>query len=354
MKIGVLTGGSDVPGLNAVLRAVVRTAVFRYADDVVGVRQGWEGLLQPPEIWTLSPQSVRGFSRRGGTLLGSCNRGSPFQQGGVDRSAEVLETLRWLGMDGLICIGGDGSLAIADRLARRGLPVVGIPQAVANDMAATRVTFGHATAVATATEAIDKLQTTRQSHHRVMYLQVSGTQAGWIAVHAGLAGGADVVLIPEIPFRPEHVAEVIRARTEQGKSATIVVVADGVAEVGQRPFLEDEAVGAGNVAQRVAERVAEHAPEEFRVTPIGHLLRGGDPVPQDRILATRFGAAAVRAVHDGAFGTLVTLRDDRVELVPLEQAVGNPRLVELDCEAVWTARSLGVSFGDAPPTIVRG
>lgn len=348
MKIGVLTGGSDVPGLNAVLRAVVRTAVYRYADDVVGVRQGWEGLLQPPEIMTLSPQSVRGFSRRGGTLLGSCNRGSPFQQDGADRSAEVFETVRWLGLDGLVCIGGDGSLAIANRLAERGLPVVGIPQAVANGMAATSVTFGHATAVVTATEAIDKLQTTRQSRHRVMYLQVSGTEAGWIAVHAGLAGGADVILIPEIPFSPEHVAGVIQSRAAQGKAVTVVVVADGTQEADCAPFCEDPAVGVGAVAQRVAERVAEFAPEEFRVTPIGHLLRGGDPVPEDRILATRFGAAAVRAIHEGAFGTLVTLQGDRIELVPLAQAVGNPRRIGAESEAVWTARSLGVSFGDRP------
>jgi len=346
MKIGVLTGGSDVPGLNAVLRAVVRTAVFRYGDDVVGVRQGWEGLLSPPAIWTLSPQAVRGFSRRGGTVLGSCNRGSPFRQDGVDRSEEVLETMRWLGIDGLICIGGDGSLAIANRLAKRGLRVVGIPQAVANDMAATHVTFGHASAVATATEAIDKLQTTRQSQHRVMYLQVSGIQAGWIAVHAGLAGGADVILIPEIPFQPEHVAAAIKARAEQRKSVTLVVVADGAREVGSTPYCEDASCGVGGVAQRVAERVAEHSPEEYRVTPIGHLLRGGDPVPEDRILATRFGAAAVRAVHEGDFGKLVTVRGSGVELVPLELAVGNPRRIELDCEAVWTARSLGVSFGD--------
>lgn len=342
LKLGVLTGGSDVPGLNSVIRAVVRTATNRYGDDVLGISNGWDGLLHPPETWALSPGDVRGMGRRGGTILGSANRGTPFQQAeGGDRSAEVFESARWLGLDGLLCIGGDGSLAIAQRLFERGLPVVGIPKAVGNDMAGTEVTFGFATAVEIATDAIDKLQTTREIHHRAMYLEVYGREAGWIALTAGVAGGADVILIPELPYRPECVAEVIARRAAERKGSTIVLVAEGARMAGEEAGAEP----ASGAAQRAAERVNAIHPHDHRVTVLGHLQRGGDPVAQDRVLATRFGAAAVRAAHQGEWGKMVGLRGDQLVLVPLSQAVGGGRRVTRDSEALWTAVSLGTSLG---------
>jgi len=348
MKIAVLTGGSDVPGLNAVIRAVVRTAVYRYADDVVGVVQGWEGLLRPPEVWTLAPGDVVGMVRRGGTILGSANRGSPFAADGGDRSGEVLESIRWLGVDGVICIGGDGSLAIADRLAAMGVPIVGIPKAIGNDMGGTFVSFGYATAVEIATEAIDKLQTTREADHRVMYLEVTGRRSGWIAANAGISGGADVVLVPEVPYRPDRVADVIEERRAEGKPVTIVVAAEGAREVGRPlPWEDPEVERAGGAAAFAAARVHERCPLPHRVTVLGHLQRGGDPTAQDRLLATRFGAAAVQAVHQGELGKMVAVRSSHVTLVPLEEAVGTVRALTPDCETVWTALSMGMSLGVA-------
>jgi len=338
MKLAVLTGGSDVPGLNAVLRAVVRTAVYRYQDDVVGVSQGWEGLLRPPEVWTLSPADVRGLIRRGGTFLGSCNMGNPFRSEGRDRSEEVLESVRWLGIDAVICVGGDGSMGIARRLHEQGLPVIGIPKAISDDMGGTNLTFGHVTSVQTATEAIDRLQTTREIKHRVMYLQVMGRSSGWSAVRSAIAGGADVALIPEIPYRPECVAQVIERRRRSGKYATIVIVAAGATREGQDPPTGD------TTAVDVAKAVAEHTDADARVTVLGHLQRGGDPIAPDRILATRFGAAAVRAAHEGAFGQMVALRDGDVALVPLAEGE-RLRALTRDHELIWTAASVGISFG---------
>ena len=344
MKLAVLTGGSDVPGLNAVLRAVVRTAVYRYQDDVVGVRGGWEGLLRPPEVWTLSPADVRGLIRRGGTFLGSCNLGNPFRSEGRDRSGEVLESVRWLGIDAVICVGGDGSMGIARRLHEQGVPVIGIPKTISDDMGGTNLTFGHASSVQTATEAIDRLQTTRETGHRVMYLQVMGRSSGWSAVRAAIAGGADVVLIPEIPYRPECVAAVIERRRKAGKYATIVIVAAGAVREGDPAPAGDPSEGGETTAVDVAEAVAAYTDADARVTVLGHLQRGGDPIAPDRILATRYGAAAVRAAHEGAFGSMVALRDGQVSLVPLAEGE-RLRALTRDHELVWTAASVGISLG---------
>lgn len=346
MKVGVLIGGSDAPGLNAVIRAVVRTAFYRYGSDVVGVSHGFEGLLRPPEVWPLGPADVRGLSRRGGAILGSCNRGNPFSSDGRDRSGEVLETVRWMGIDALIVIGGDGSLAIADKLHRVGVPIVAIPKTVENDLSGTGVTFGYSTAVETATDAIDKLQTSRETQHRVMYVEVVGRRAGWIALSAGISGAADVILIPEIPYRVEAIAEVIRDRVSQGKQNTIVVVSEGAREAGA-PAGEDEAEPRrhAGVASRLAAKVEALCQVDYRVTLLGHLQRGGTPTSQDRILATRFGAAAVRAAHERAFGHMVGISGSKVVLVPLERAVGTTKSVDPQGELVWTAASIGCSFG---------
>lgn len=343
MQVGVFTVGSDAPGLNAVIRAVVRTATLRYQADVFGIGDGFSGLLQPPAFWALSPADVRGLSRRGGTILG-CNRDNPFDISGRDRSHEVLETVRWLGLDGVICIGGEGSLVIAHRLAEKGVPLVAIPKTVENDTAGTAVTFGYSTAVELAVSAIDMLQTTSEVDHRVMYLEVIGRRAGWIALNSALAGGADVALVPELPFRHEHVAATIEARRAAGKRNTIVVVAEGARAEGEAEAGPEAPEG---TAARVAAAVAELTPEiSYRVSALGHLQRGGDPNAQDRLLATRFGAAAVRAVVEGRFGQLVGVRAGQTELVPLADMVERVRALEPEGPALWTARSLGLSFGD--------
>lgn len=363
MKLGVLTVGSDAPGLNAVIRAVVRTAVHRYQADVFGISHGFEGLLRPPEYWPLSPADVQGLVRRGGTILG-CNRGNPFVLEGEDRSDEILESVRWLGIDGLICIGGEGSLVIANQLYKKGVPVVCIPKTVENDLPGTGVTFGYSTAVELATSAIDVLQTTGETTYQVMYLEVSGQRAGWIALTSGMAGGADVILIPEIPYRAERIQAVIEERKAAGKKSTIVVVAEGARAADEaksewaRPADDaraEPAPGApgdlrgthDSVAGRVAAEMARRTGiDDYRVTVLGHLQRGGDPNPHDRVLATRFGAAAVRAANYGQFGKLVAVQGAETVLVPLEDVVGSVRTIEPSSELVWTAASLGISLGE--------
>lgn len=339
MKLGVLTVGGDAPGLNAAIRAVVRAAVYEFSSDVFGVSLGFEGLLRPPQLWPLSIAAVRGLVRRGGTILG-CNHGDPFDVDGQDRSDEIMESIRWLGLDALICIGGQGSLAIAQRLTLKGVPIVCIPKTVENDLAGTKVTFGYATAVALATQAIDNLQTTGETAHRVVYLEVLGRDAGWIALSAGIAGGADVILIPEIPYDPAQIARVIRERQAKRRKSTIIVVSEGARPIG------GEAVAANHAAGRAAKLVGEHFEEpDVMVTVLGHLQRGGDPIPTDRVLASRFGATAVRAVHSGDFGTLVAIRGSSTSLVPLDGLVGRIRRIDPDGERALTARSMGITFG---------
>jgi 6-phosphofructokinase len=342
VKLGVLTVGGDAPGLNAVIRAVVRAAVHEYGSDVFGVSQGFEGLLRPPQLWPLSIGAVRGLVRRGGTILG-CNHGDPFDVDGEDRSDEILETIRWFGLDGLICIGGQGSLAIAQRLTLKGVPVVCIPKSVENDLAGTKLTFGYATAVALATQAIDNLQTTGESSHRVVYLEVLGREAGWIALSAGVAGGADVILVPEIPFDPARIEEVIRGRQASKRTSTIIVVSEGARPVGGTPVAPNHA--AARVADLVGELLGDH---DRMVTVLGHLQRGGDPIPQDRVLASRFGAAAVRAIHEREFGKLVAIRGSSPTLIPLDGLIGRVRRIDPAGERAWMAHSMGISFGAEP------
>ncbi|MBL4845382.1 MAG: ATP-dependent 6-phosphofructokinase [Planctomycetes bacterium] len=345
MKLGVFTVGSDVPGLNAVIRAVVRTATLRYHADVFGIANGFHGLLDPPAYWPLSQADVVGLSRRGGTILGA-NRDSPFDDEGRDRSSEIMDTVNWLGLDGLICIGGEGSLAISERLYRMGLPLVAIPKSIENDTPETAHTFGSETAVDHTVNAIDMLQTTSEATHRVMYLEVTGSQAGWIALRAALGGGADVVLIPEVPFKLNRIESVIVKRRKAGKRCTIVVAAEGARPAEGEDLPDGNGDSPGSMTHRVARAVAARTGDDYRVTVLGHLLRGGDPNAHDRILATRFGAAAVKAVSEGNFGTMVAIRDDRPTLIPLSEVVGRLRSVEADDELIWTARSLGIDLAD--------
>ncbi len=327
----------------------------------MGIEDGYEGLLSPMKVRPLSLEDVKGILQRGGTILGTSNRGNPFAfrtrkpNGEIevkDRSEELFENYRRLRLDGLIIVGGDGSLKLASILMERGIPVVGVPKTIDNDISATEYTFGFDTAVATATEALDKLHTTAESHHRVMYLEVMGRNSGWIAVHAGLAGGADVILIPEIPFRIDRICEKIEERIAMGRNFSIVIVAEGAQPLGgaaiytERP---EQSLGSGRlggVAEHVCREVAGYIQQESRVTVLGHLQRGGSPTPFDRALATRFGSIAAHLVAEKKFGTMAALQCNEVIAVPISQAISRAKTVPPDGELVRVARSLGISFGD--------
>jgi len=361
LRLGVLTGGGDCPGLNAVIRAVVTTALVEYGWEVLGILDGFEGLLADNRTRQLTEADVRDILPRGGTILGTTNRSNPFrcpvQRDGsivyVDRSQEVAQRVRDLGLDCLIVIGGDGTLAIARDLQPLGVNVVGVPKTIDNDVAATDVTFGFDTALHVATDAIDRLHTTAESHHRVMVLELMGRTVGWIALHAGLAGGAHVILIPEIPFRMEKVREAVARRDAAGAHFSIVVVAEGASPVGGLDQPERRAQDAAGfrldlrrIGNWVATEVSRGTAREARCTVLGHLQRGGSPSPFDRILGTRFGAAAVRLVAEGRFGQMVALRGGEITAVTLAEACGVLKSVPPDGELVRTARGLGISFGD--------
>jgi ATP-dependent phosphofructokinase / diphosphate-dependent phosphofructokinase len=357
-RIGVLTGGGDCPGLNAVLRALVKTAVGRFGWEVLGIEDGFEGLLEPERVRRLSFETVRGILPRGGTILGTTNRCNPFDftwrdNGEVrraDRSGEVLARIDALGLDALVVIGGDGTLSIAERLHRQGLPVVGVPKTIDNDLCGTDVPFGYQTALATATEAIDRLHTTTESHHRVMIVEVMGRHAGWVALESGLAGGADVILIPEIPFELDLVVEHLAVRHRNRRSFSIVVVAEGAVPRGGEPlFLPSHDPSSpkrlGGIGVWLAGEIERRLRVEAREVVLGHLQRGGSPVPFDRILGTRFGAGAARLVAAGGFGQMVALHTPEVVAVPLATAVSTPKRVPPDGELVRTAHDVGIGLG---------
>lgn len=361
MKIGLLTGGGDCPGLNAVIRAVVRTATLNHGMVVMGIEDGFEGLLSPMKVRPLGLEDVKGILQRGGTILGTSNRGNPFRfkyrndKGEIetrDRSLEFFENYRHLRLDALIIVGGDGSLKLGHELMKHGIPVVGVPKTIDNDIWSTEYTFGFDTAVNTATEALDKLHTTAESHHRVMYLEVMGRNAGWIATYSGMAGGADVILIPEIPFRYEKICEKIEERIATGRNFSVVVVAEGATPVGgEKVYVErvEESLGSGRLggmAQVVCDEVARRTGMESRVTVLGHLQRGGGPTPFDRTLATRFGSTAVRLVAEKKFGMMVALRCSEIVPVAIQDVIDKAKTVQPDGDLVRIARSLGISFGD--------
>ncbi|SHI72026.1 6-phosphofructokinase [Desulfofundulus thermosubterraneus] len=358
-RIGVLTGGGDAPGLNAVIRAVVKVTIREYGLSVIGFLNGFGGLIKN-QARELTEKDVVGILPRGGTILGTTNRDNPFHypvvKGGkkvfVDVSDRIFENISIHGVDALIVIGGDGSLAIAKELHAKGLSVVGVPKTIDNDLLATDQTFGFDTALTTATEALDKLHTTAESHHRVMVLEVMGRYAGWIALAAGVAGGADVILIPEIPYRIEKVIEMINQREVQGKKFSIIVVAEGAkpvdGELVVQKRVEDsfDPIRLGGIGHVVAQQVEEATGKETRVTILGHLQRGGSPTAFDRILATRYGTGAVRLVMEGRFGHMVCLRGTTIDAVPLTEATGQIRSVPLDSDLLLSARQLGICLGD--------
>lgn len=355
--IGISTGGGDAPGLNAVIRAVVRCATERHGWRVLGIRNGFDGLIWPEQCIELSREDIRGILPRGGTILGTTNRGNPFhyeiEEDGAtvyqDYSVECSENWKRLGLDALVVIGGDGTLAIAHEFCSRGFAVVGVPKTIDNDLSSTDVTFGFDTALHVATDAIDRLHTTAESHHRVMVVEVMGRDAGWIALHAGIAGGVHVILIPEISFTIENVCAAIRRRDAIGRRFSVVVVAEGVrlpATDGLgRPF---PASKVRNPAVLIGNAIGEMTGKDVRVTILGHVQRGGSPTPFDRILATRFGVAAVELIARGETGRMVCLRGTQIHSVPLGEAIGSSRFVDPGSERIQAARAVGISFGDAP------
>lgn len=333
MRVGVLTGGGDCPGLNAVLRAIVRKGERFYGDEIVGFRDAWDGVMERRTL-SLTVETMRGSLPKGGTVLGT-RRGSPFDRpDGVDLvSASIAD----MGLDGLIVVGGNGSLSVACRLhAERGLPIVGVPKTIDNDIEGTEVTFGFNTAVQIATDAIDRLHTTAESHDRVMVVEVMGRHSGWIATHAGIAGGATVVLIPERPFDIEAVCDRITRRHQRGRFASIVVVAEGaLPKAGTIAMADQELdrfghIRIGGIGQLVAQEIGDRTGFETRPVLLGHVQRGGTPTAFDRVLSTRFGVAAIDAVHERRWGQMVALQADRIVHTPLSEVVGRTRPVDID------------------------
>jgi 6-phosphofructokinase 1 len=358
-KIAISTGGGDAPGLNAVIRAATLAAVGR-GWEVVGIRDGFNGLLMPehyPEGGTmrLDRQSVRGISHLGGTILGTTNRGSPtrfpVQQADgswteVDRSKELVDLFHGIGADALVTIGGDGSLSIGNKLYEAGLNVMGVPKTIDNDLDKTVSTFGFDTAVDFATECIDRLFSTATSHGRVMVVEVMGRSAGWIALNAGMAAGAHAILIPEIPYDLSSVAETIARRDAAGSHYAVVVVAEGAIPRGGHASVIEGSTRFGGAGDKVAHQLEALTGKETRLVVLGHLLRGGSPTAFDRLLALRFGAAAIRGLAEGHEGAMVALYPPDVTFVPLAEATHEIKHVPLDGDVMLTARDLGICFGD--------
>lgn len=362
-RIAISTGGGDAPGLNAVIRAATLAALNR-GWECYGIRDGYNGLLLPeqyPEggLVRLTRERVRGITHLGGTIIGTTNRGNPLrypilgpndQLEEIDRSDELVRAFRLHQLDALIAIGGDGSLAIASVLAQKGLRVIGVPKTIDNDLDGTVITFGFDTAVSFATECVDRLHSTAASHGRVIVVEVMGRYAGWIALNTGVSGSADVILIPEIPYDLHKVAAKVKAREEAGSRFTIVVVAEGARPLGGTVSVIEKQAGRaerlGGVGEKVAAELQALTGKETRLVVLGHLLRGGSPTTFDRLIALRFGAAAVRALEEGQAGVMVALDPPTVKYVPLEEATRRMKTVPLDCDTIMTARDLGVCFGD--------
>ncbi|MFH0903470.1 MAG: ATP-dependent 6-phosphofructokinase [Pseudomonadota bacterium] len=357
-RIAVNTGGGDAPGLNAVIRALTLTARNR-GWEVLGIRHGYRGLIDLEQLEPLTARSVRGITHLGGTILGTANRGNPFDYPMetpdgtrvVDISDRVVENFHKSELDALVCIGGDGSLRIANRFIEKGIPIIGVPKTIDNDLCGTVATFGFDTAVTTATEAIDKLHSTAEAHERVMVVEVMGRYAGWIALNSGLSGTADVILIPEIPFDLDKVCEKIRARERAGRRFSIVVCAEGAHPKGEGmltkgPKEHGREVLLGGVGELVAKEIAERTGKETRSLVLGHLQRGGGPTTFDRLLGLRFGAAAVRFLAEGRINVMVALDPPTVKAIPLAEGIAHMKTVPLDCDSLTTARELGISFGD--------
>jgi 6-phosphofructokinase 1 len=359
-RIGILTGGGDCPGLNAVIRGVTKAAINKYGWEVIGIADGFEGLVTPKgRTRELTPWNIRGILHEGGTILGTTNRGNPFnyktvvkgKEKAIDVSKVVIKNVKNLGIDCLVIIGGDGTLSIALELYKKGINVIGIPKTIDNDLQATDYTFGFQTAVLTATDALDKLHSTAESHHRVMVIEVMGRYAGWIAIESGIAGGADVILIPEIPFDIKKVAKKIKERSAKGTKFSLIVVAEGAKSIGGDVTLlpgSTKGFGAerlGGVAQKIADDISAMTRMESRVTILGHVQRGGSPCPFDRILSTKFGTGAVELIAKNRFGEMICLHNNKISSIPITDAINTLKLVDHDGDLVRTAEAVGISFG---------
>ncbi len=358
-KIAILTGGGDCPGINAVIRAVAKKAMLEFGMEVVGVEDGYDGLIHN-RCRKLGNNDVSGILTLGGTILGASKISNPYQyalqKGKVivfkDVSRKAIANFRKLGGGGLVCIGGDGTLGIACRLMKDGIPVIGVPKTIDNDLRGTEITFGFDSAVAVATDAVDRLHSTAQSHHRVMIVEVMGHRSGWIALYAGVAGGGDIILIPEIPYSLEAVLAKVRDRKKKGKRFSIVVVAEGAkpkgGDVVVKKIVEksSDPVRLGGIGFSLSDQIERATGTETRAVVLGHLQRGGSPTAHDRILATQLGAKAVELVVRSQFGRMVAVQKGLITSVPLETAAGGPRTVPLDHPLIAAARALGTSFGD--------
>ena len=358
-KIGILTGGGDCPGLNAVIRAVVKTAINDYGVDVIGFKDGYEGLVEN-KFLKLSYIAVSGILRQGGTILGTSNKADPFKypvkkNGKIiyrDLSNRSIKNLKKNKLDALICVGGDGTLSIAYKLCKKGINIIGIPKTIDNDVNLTDATSGFDSALVVVTDAIDKLQTTAQSHHRVMIVEVMGRYAGWLGLHSGIAGGADVILIPEIPFDLKKIAQRVLERSKAGKRFSIIVVSEGAmpkgGEMVVKKLIKDspDPIRLGGIGNYVSEQLEKMTGLEVRVTALGHVQRGGAPTAYDRILATKFGSEAVRLIAEKKFGSMVALKGREIISVPIAEAIKTLKKVSPDSPLLKYARSVGTSFGD--------
>jgi ATP-dependent phosphofructokinase / diphosphate-dependent phosphofructokinase len=353
LRIGLLTGGGDCPGLNAVIRAVTKSLILRDGAEVVGFEDGFEGLIEQRSR-PLSYRDVSGILTQGGTILGTSNKANPFNyylRAGADVSDDVVRYVRDLGLDGVVAIGGDGTMAISHRLQEKGVRMIGVPKTIDNDVVGTDRTFGFDTAVAIATEAIDRLHTTAQSHHRVMILETMGRYAGWIALYAGVASGADVILIPEIDYDIGEIVRVCNMRRSRGQRFTIIAIAEGAKpqggemEVSRRVEGSEDPIRLGGAGEALARQLRERVDNEVRTTTLGHVQRGGTPTAYDRNLSTLFGAYAAEMVKDGAFDHMVALQQSRLTAVPLDEVAGKTRTVYQDAPMVAAALAVGTSFG---------
>lgn len=363
-RVGILTGGGDCPGLNAVIRAAVLTLVRGHGYAVLGIEDAHSGLIDldyraPNGNQWLDERAVRSIHARGGTILGTSNKNDPFRyvvkdESGKERetdvSAKVVENARKLGLEGVISIGGDGSMRIAQKFIEAGLPTIGVPKTIDNDLGATDQTFGFDTAVSIATEALDRLRDTAESHDRVMLIEVMGRDAGWIALHCGIAGGADAILLPEIPYRLEPLAKMIADKNARGQHHALIVVSEGAKPAGGDASIGEHKLGQMprlmGAARRVEDELSKMTRAEIRTTVLGHVQRGGTPSSYDRILATRYGQAAGELVAKGAWGQMVALRGDTVTSIAIADAIREPKRVSPTSQLVQTARALGVVFGD--------
>ncbi len=360
-RVGILTSGGDCPGLNAVIRGVVKSATqLNY--EVLGFLKGYEGLIEPRTYLKLDTRNTTGILTQGGTILGSTNKGRFGITTGVSDRGElprelvqgVQGTVEDLNLQALICVGGDGSLSIAQKLFEAGIPVVGVPKTIDNDLSATAYSFGFDSAIACATDALDRLHTTAASHDRIMVLEVMGRHTGWIALHAGIAGGGDVILLPEIPWTFEHICDKVHARDAEGKTFTLVVVAEGAQLPGGGVVIQEHLAGRqarlGGIGELVAYELNARLDRETRVVVLGHLQRGGAPTTFDRVLATQFGAHAMRLVHQKRFGEMICFEPPHIDSVPIKEAIQGLSCVDCNGSAVQAARALGISFGDRSPS----